>query len=216
MKLHPSLMCINWEDIKEELKKMDDTDIYGYHIDVMDGRFVPSFGLGPQDIRAVKNLTKKQIDVHLMCENPENYVNLFVDAGATMLAFHVESTHNAGDALMKIKARGIKAGVVINPATPLNQILPIIRELDYIIIMTVNPGFAGQKYLSYVDEKIKDLVSLKAKKNLSLDIYVDGAISKGKIEMLAPIGVEGFILGTSTLFGKKESYEKIIESIMNL
>jgi Pentose-5-phosphate-3-epimerase len=214
MKLHPSLMCINWENIKEELEQMNAVDIYGYHIDVMDGHFVPTFGLGPQDISAVKNLTNKEIDIHLMCETPENYIDLFANVGATMIAFHVEATNNVGNALMKIKEKGIKAGIAINPATPLNQILPIIDELDYVIIMTVNPGFAGQKYLSYVNKKIEKLVRLKNKEKLNLDIYVDGAISKDRIKILAAIGVEGFVLGTSTLFGKGESYKKIIKSII--
>lgn len=215
MKLYPSLMCINWENIKEELDRMNSIDIYGYHIDVMDGHFVPTFGLGPQDINAVSNLTNKEIDVHLMCEKPENYIDFFADAGATMIAFHAESTNNIGNALMKIKNRKLKAGIAINPATPIEQIIPIIKELDYIIIMTVNPGFAGQKYLSYVDEKIKNLMTLKEKESLDVEIYVDGAISRSKIEELSAIGVEGFVLGTSALFGKEESYKEIVQAIMN-
>ncbi len=215
MKLHPSLMCINWENIKEELDRMNSVDIYGYHIDVMDGHFVPTFGLGPQDINAVRNLTNKEIDVHLMCEKPENYIDFFADAGATMIAFHAESTNNVGNALMKIKNRKLKAGIAINPATPIEQISPIIKELDYIIIMTVNPGFAGQKYLSYVDEKIKNLMTLKEKESLDIEIYVDGAISRSKIEELSAIGVEGFVLGTSALFGKEESYKEIVQAIMS-
>lgn len=215
MKLYPSLMCINWENIKEELDRMNSIDIYGYHIDVMDGHFVPTFGLGPQDINAVSNLTNKEIDVHLMCEKPENYIDFFADVGATMIAFHAESTNNIGNALMKIKNRKLKAGIAINPATPIEQIIPIIKELDYIIIMTVNPGFAGQKYLSYVDEKIKNLMTLKEKESLDVEIYVDGAISRSKIEELSAIGVEGFVLGTSALFGKEESYKEIVQAIMN-
>ena len=215
MRLHPSLMCINWENIREEIEKMNELDIHGYHIDVMDGHFVPTFGLGAQDIRAVKSLTDKDVDVHLMCENPENYIDFFVEAGASMIAFHIEATHNIGNALLKIKKKGVKAGIVVNPATPISNIYPIIGEIDYVIIMTVNPGFAGQKYLDYVNEKISELISLKKSRNLGLSVFVDGAISKEKIENLSGIGVEGFILGTSTLFGKKEGYEEIINSLLN-
>lgn len=216
MKLYPSLMCISWDKINSEIEALNKTEIYGYHIDVMDGSFVPTFGLGVYDIKAVSNLTNKEIDVHLMINNPENHIEQFIDAGATMIAFHIESTSNAGNVLMKIKNRGIKAGVVINPATSINLIEPILSELDYVIVMTVNPGYAGQKYLNYVDTKIEQLINLIRTKRFDCEIYVDGAISEEIIERLSKYGVEGFILGTSTLFNKLEEYKEIIDRVMKL
>jgi ribulose-phosphate 3-epimerase len=207
----PSMMCANYDSLKEEVLKLDvaGTDIF--HIDVMDGSFVPNFGMGIQDVQCIRKNTTKLVDSHLMIENPGNYVDLFVSLGVDIIYIHPEADKHPTRTLGKIKAAGKMAGIAINPGTSMETIEELLPLVDYLVVMTVNPGFAGQKYLNFVNNKIERLVRLKA--NYEFKIMVDGAISPEKIDALSELGVDGFILGTSALFGKDEDYKAIIERL---
>ncbi|MFM1524351.1 MULTISPECIES: ribulose-phosphate 3-epimerase [Helcococcus] len=204
----PSMMCANFDNLKDEVSKLDEAGIDIFHIDIMDGQFVPNYGMGLQDIQSIRRSTNKKIDVHLMTMNPGNYIDLFVDLGVDIIYIHPESEIHPARTLSKIKEAGKISGIAINPGTSLSSVKDLLNLIDYLMIMTVNPGFAGQKYLDYVDEKIEEAVKLKEKYHYK--IFVDGAISPEKIENLSKKGVEGFVLGTSSLFGKEKSYSEII------
>ena len=151
------------------------------------------------------------VDVHLMVQNPADYVEKFAGMGADIIYFHPETDRHPARTLDKVRAKGKKAGIAINPGTSVETIQELLYLADYVLVMTVNPGFAGQKYLSYVDNKIKKLVTMKEEYNF--EIVVDGAISNERVEKLSELGVQGFVLGTSALFGKEDSYQKIIKNL---
>ena len=210
----PSLMCADFDNLKKEVKELDAAGTDVFHIDIMDGVFVPNFGMGIQDFVSVRNATDKLVDVHLMITNPGNYVDLFADLGADIIYIHPEADLHPARTLNKIKDKGKRVGLAINPGTSVATIEPLLHLTDYVMVMTVNPGFAGQTYLSYVDEKIEELVQLKEK--YGFEIMVDGAISPERIETLSNKEVDGFVLGTSALFGKEESYSELIPKFKEL
>lgn len=209
------MMCANFKSLEDEIKALDEAGVDIYHIDIMDGRFVPNFGMGLQDLEFIRHSTTKLVDVHLMIDNPSAYVDLFADKGVDIIYFHPESDLHPARTIERIQSKGVKAGIALNPGTALVSVEPLLSLVDYVLIMTVNPGFAGQKYLPFVNDKIKALQQFRVEHQLSFKIVVDGAISEEKIAELSQsqFGVEGFVLGTSTLFGKTESYRSIIKRI---
>lgn len=210
-KFYPSMMCADFTCLAEETKKLSQTGIDGLHIDIMDGDFVPNFGMSPEDVKAISLNTNKLLDIHLMINHPERYVKLFAELGAGRMYIHPETTSQPARVLIQIKDMGIEAGIAISPGTSISTISELLRISDYVLIMTVNPGFAGQQYLDFVDEKVKILNHFQ--KENKFEMVVDGAISPTRIKKLSEIGVTGFVLGTSSLFGKKESYGEIIKSL---
>ncbi|GAA0341922.1 ribulose-phosphate 3-epimerase [Oceanobacillus oncorhynchi subsp. incaldanensis] len=210
MLICPSMMCANFNNLQEEVKELDNAGIDIFHIDIMDGHFVPNFGMGLQDIEVIKKATDKLIDVHLMISNPGEYIELFAGFGVDIIYIHPESDKHPTRTLDKIKEKGKKAGIAINPGTSIHQIEELLSLVDYVLVMTVNPGFSGQKYLDYVDEKIMKLVNLKI--NNTFEIIVDGAVSPTVMKKLSGIGVDGFVLGTSALFGKEQKYRELINN----
>ncbi|MBK2002390.1 ribulose-phosphate 3-epimerase [Listeria ivanovii subsp. londoniensis] len=207
----PSMMCADFANLKQEVEVLDQAGSDIFHIDIMDGKFVPNFGMGLQDFETIRKLTKKLVDVHLMIMNPGDYVETFTDMGADIIYIHPEADIHPARTLDKIKQKGKKAGIAINPGTSIATVKELLPLVDYVMVMTVNPGFAGQAYLDYVDQKISEL--LTAKSNYSFEIMVDGAIAPKKIAKLSKMGVKGFVLGTSTLFGKAGSYQEIIQKL---
>ncbi|MBL1230035.1 ribulose-phosphate 3-epimerase [Enterococcus sp. BWB1-3] len=206
-----SMMCANFANLQEDTKALDEAGIDIFHIDIMDGIFVPNFAMGLQDLQLIRSSTKKKVDVHLMIENPGNYVDLFSQIGVDIIYIHPEADKQYARTLDMIKSKGMKAGVAINPGTSLDTIKEIFSLIDYLMIMTVNPGFAGQKYLDYVNPKIEEAVSYG--KLFSFKVMVDGALSPQRIEELHAVGVTGFVLGTSALFGKEKSYKEIVKEL---
>lgn len=208
----PSMMCANYDSLKEEVIKLDLAGADIFHIDIMDGRFVPNFGMGTQDVECIRKNTEKLLDVHLMIENPGDYVELFADLGVDIIYIHPEADKHPARSLEKIKGKKF-AGIAINPGTSMETIKELLPLVDYVMAMTVNPGFAGQKYLGFVNNKAKKLVDLKLE--FEFKIMVDGAISPEKINELSELGVDGFVLGTSALFRKEEDYSTIIKRLKN-
>lgn len=206
----PSMMCADFSNLKQEVENLVEARIDIFHLDIMDGRFVPNFGMGLQDVETIRKLTDQLVDVHLMIENPGEYVELFADMGIDIIYFHPEADKHPARTIDKIKGKQKKVGLAINPGTSIGMVEELLPMIDYIMVMTVNPGFAGQTYLDYVNRKIKRLVSLKC--NYDYQVMVDGAISPEKIEELSKLGVDGFVLGTSSLFGKEKSYKELVSN----
>lgn len=174
----PSMMCADFANLTQEVETLDQAGSDIFHIDIMDGQFVPNFGMGLQDFEAIRKLTKKLVDVHLMIMNPGDYVEAFADMGADIIYIHPEADIHPARTLDKIRKKGKKAGIAINPGTSIATVKELLPLVDYVMVMTVNPGFAGQAYLDYVDQKISEL--LTAKSNCSFEIMVDGAIAPKK------------------------------------
>jgi ribulose-phosphate 3-epimerase len=207
-------MCSDFDNLKREVKELDLAGADIFHIDIMDGNFVPNFGMGLQDIKTIRQNTEKLVDVHLMISNPVDYVEMFADLGADIIYIHPESDIQTTRTLEKIKNKGKKVGIAINPGTSISQVEELLTLTDYMMVMTVNPGFSGQKYLSFVDEKIEKLIHLKDKYNYK--ILIDGAVSEDVMKNLSTRGVDGFVLGTSSLFGKQKSYKELFNSFKKI
>lgn len=205
------MMCADFSNLKKETQELDQAGIDIFHMDFMDGSFVPNFGMGLQDFELVRSVTEKPVDVHLMIQEPSKYVEKFADLGADIIYIHPEADQQAARTLDIIHQKGKKAGIAINPGTSVEMIQGLLPLVDYVMVMTVNPGFAGQKYLEYTDSKIEKLLALT--NEYHFDVMVDGAISPEKVQQLSKIGVKGFVLGTSALFGKTSTYQETLEKL---
>ncbi|MFT8812171.1 ribulose-phosphate 3-epimerase [Oenococcus sp.] len=210
----PSMMCADFGNLPTEISDLEEAGIDIFHMDIMDGLFVPNFAMGLQDYAYVASQSQKPLDVHLMIKNPSDYIDMFADLGADIIYFHPETDLHPARTIGKIHAKGKKAGIAINPGTSIATVEELLPLVENVLVMTVNPGFAGQKYLTYVDKKIGKLS--KMRQSMNFQIFVDGAISLEKIQQLSLMGVQGFILGTSSLFGKKESYADIVSKIRKM
>ena len=209
--LCPSTMCIDFHNLDADVKALDEAGVDIYHNDIMDGSFVPNMTLGINDIKAIRSLTDKPMDAHLMIENPANKVDWFIDAGVDIIYIHPESERYVVKTLAHIKERGKMAGIAVNPDTSIESIEEMLNLCDYVLIMTVNPGFAGQKFIDFTKRKIEKLVGLK--QILGFKIIIDGACSPEVIRELSELGADGFVLGTSALFGKGRAYKDIMPEL---
>ncbi|WP_438347924.1 ribulose-phosphate 3-epimerase [Paenibacillus sp. FA6] len=210
-KLGPSLMCADFGNLERDIKELDKAGVDFYHIDIMDGRFVPNFTIGPDFVKTVRNLTQTPLDVHLMVEDPEKHIDLFADCGVEMISVHQESTQNLHSVLMKIKSKGIKAGVAINPGTSIEFLDYVYDLLDYIVVMTVNPGFAGQKFIPSMYEKIAKINEKIKAYNRPIEIQVDGNIGASTIPSCKENGAAMYVLGTSAVFNSNHSLEENVK-----
>jgi ribulose-phosphate 3-epimerase len=209
--LAPSLMCADFQYLAAEVARLDDAGADRFHLDVMDGVFVPNFAMGLHDVQAVRAATSRPLDCHLMVANPDLAVEVFAAARVDQIQVHVESTRQIARVLQRIRELGSQAGIAINPGTPLGEIEPILDLVSDVLVMTVNPGFAGQDYLEFVDAKIRKLVELRSERPFT--ITVDGAISRQRLLVLSSIGVDGFVLGTSALFRRPEAYRDLLDDL---
>lgn len=211
MLLCPSLMCVDYGNLRHEVKTLDAAGADIFHCDIMDGTFVPNITMGLMDVKAVRAATEKPVDVHLMVENPASKVDLFLDAGVDIVYIHPESERYVVKTLAHIKERGAAPGLVINPDTSIETVEEMLNLVDYVMVMTVNPGFAGQKFIDFTKKKIARLAALKDEYDFNL--MIDGACSPAVVKDLSAAGADGFVLGTSALFGKEIGYAECLENL---
>ena len=214
--LHMVMMCANYGNLETEVRNLEEGGIDSFHIDIMDGRFVPNFAMSLNDLTYIADTTKTPIDIHLMIEHPNNNIQLFLDhlrVGDTVY-IHPEAEYHPSTTLQKVINAGMIPGIAINPGTSVETVFEMLRIVKKVLVMSVNPGNAGQMYLPYVGKKIIKLLSLK--EDMDFEIYWDGACSADKIMEYAPKGVKGFVLGTTLLFGRTISYQEIIKNIRHL
>ena len=210
--LCPSMMCADFGNLDNEIKELEQSGIDIFHLDVMDGQFVPNFGMGLQDIEYICSHSTKPCDVHLMIMNPGDYIKKFVDLGAKIIYVHPEADVQICRTLQMIRDLGAIPGIALNPGTSFEAVRDFLVLCDYVLIMSVNPGFASQKYLEFITPKIQRFIS-EADKYGGYKVILDGACCPEKITLLSQIGVAGFVLGTSALFGKQENYDTICASL---
>ena len=214
--LMASMMCANYGRIKKEVHDLETGGIDSFHIDIMDGRYVPNFAMSLNDMRYIAGISKKPLDVHLMIEHPSNNIGLFLSnlrKGDTVY-IHPEAEYHPSTTLQRIIDAGMIPGIAVNPGTSVETVFEMLRIVKKVLVMSVNPGNAGQMYLPYVGKKITKLLSIK--EDMDFELYWDGACSAGRIKEYAPRGVKGFVLGTTLLFGKDRPYKETLRNIREL
>jgi len=214
--LNASMMCANFGHLAREITDLENADIDSFHIDIMDGRYVPNYAMSLNDMSYIARSTFKPLDVHLMVEHPSNTIELFIHnlrKGDTIY-IHPEAEYHPSTTLQKIIDAGMVPGIAINPGTSIETIMEMLQIVDKVLVMSVNPGNAGQMYLPYVGQKIEKL--LKMKEEMGFKLYWDGACSADKILTYAPMGMDGFVLGTTLLFGRGRTYGDIIKDIREM
>lgn len=210
----PSILSADFSKLGEEINAVETVGADWIHVDVMDGHFVPNITIGPVVVEAVKRATKLPLDVHLMIENPDRYLEDFAKAGSTLMTVQVEACVHLHRTVQAIKALDVKAGVVVNPATPLSAIEWVLEDVDLVLIMSVNPGFGGQKFIPQALQKIRDLKAMIRAKNPNALIEVDGGINQETIQSVAEAGADVFVAG-SAIFGSSD-YGKTISTLRSL
>lgn len=200
-KLAPSILAADFIRLGEQVRAVDEAGAQYIHLDVMDGAFVPSISFGMPVIKSLREITDKVFDVHMMVEEPGRYVEDMCRCGADLITVHAEACTHLDRVVNQIKEGGMRAGVAVNPATPLSVLDPILGELDMVLIMTVNPGFGGQKFIPYTMEKIRSLRRILTERGLAADIQVDGGISSANVREVLEAGANVFVAG-SAVFGE--------------
>lgn len=192
-----SILSADFSRLGEEVRAVDGAGADLIHVDVMDGHFVPNITVGPLVVQAVRRSTKLPIDVHLMIENPMDYVEDFVEAGADWISVHLEEDDHLDRTVSLIKDLGARAGVALNPATPIEGLFPLLEKIDFVLLMTVNPGFGGQKFISYCKSKIKKLCSHLEEQGHKTLIEIDGGVKIDNAQELARLGADIFVAGSA-------------------
>ena len=208
VKLAPSILSADFARLLEHVKEVEAAGVEYLHVDVMDGHFVPNISFGAPILKSLKGKTNLFMDVHLMIENPDNYIGDFVDAGADLINVHIEATRHVHRTIQLIKSYGVKAAVTLNPGTPLSTIEEILPELDMVLLMSVNPGFGGQSYIESSTDKIKRLKEMIDQRGLNCDIEVDGGINLNNVKKVVDAGANIIVAG-SAIFNTENIYNTV-------
>ena len=193
----PSILSADFARLADDIARVERGGAKMLHLDVMDGHFVPNLTIGPPVVECVRKATGLHLDVHLMIENPERFVTAFVQAGANSVSVHYEATYNLDAVLGMIREAGAMAGVVLNPATPVAVLEEVVEVADYVLLMSVNPGFGGQKLIPYVLQKVRKLDSLRREKGLALPIEIDGGVHKENLAEVVRAGCDWIVTGSA-------------------
>jgi len=210
----PSILSADFSKLGDEVRAIDHAGADWIHVDVMDGRFVPNLTIGPLVVDAVKKVTQKPLDVHLMIVEPDLLIPEFIKAGADFVTVHVEACTHLHRTLQLIKSLGAKAGVSLNPATPVSSIVSILDEIDLLLLMSVNPGFGGQKFIHSTYDKIRNAKEMIVKRNLATLIEVDGGVTVDNMQALSQAGIDVFVAGTAVF--KNKDYPEYADAIQAL
>ena len=214
--LTASMMCSDFGNLEREVKSLEDAGIDSFHIDIMDGRYVNNFAMSLYDMAYIAKASDIPLDVHLMLEHPRNNISLFLKElrpGDTVY-IHPEAEYHPSTTLQKIIDAGMHPGIAINPGTSVETVKEMLRIVDHVLVMAVNPGNASQMFLPYVGEKVEHLIELREK--MGFKLFWDGACGAERMKEYAYHGMDGFVLGTTLLFGKKTPYKEIIKSVRDL
>ncbi|KKY02907.1 MULTISPECIES: ribulose-phosphate 3-epimerase [Paraclostridium] len=214
IKMAPSILSADFARLLEDVKKVERAGCEYLHIDVMDGHFVPNITLGPAIVKSLRKDVNMVFDAHLMIENPDNYIKDFVDAGCDMIVVHEEACTHLHRTIQNIKSFNVKAGVALNPATPIENIKYILNDIDMVLIMTVNPGFGGQSFIGTMVDKIKELKTLIDEKGLDVDIQVDGGIKPSNVSEVVKAGANVIVAG-SAIFNSDDIEATVKEFRLN-
>ncbi len=216
--LAPSILSADFSNLNQQIRLIEMAGADIIHCDIMDGQFVPNITFGPFIVNAIRKITKLPIDVHLMIKNPDNFISEFVDAGANYISVHFEEVVHLNRTINGIKESGVKAGVVINPSTPVHSLSSILEDVDFVLIMSVNPGFGGQKFIPSSIKKINELNRMKKELNLNFQIETDGGINKDNLKDVIIAGTDIVVAGASIFNADNVSaavteFKNIISSI---
>ena len=212
--LSPSILAADFARLGEDIKAVERAGAEWLHIDIMDGQFVPSISMGIPVVASIRKATNLFFDVHIMANDPTHLIEAFADAGADLITVHVETCKNLDRTLRLIREKGCKVGVAVNPATTVATLENILELVDMVLIMTVNPGFGGQKYIPYCAEKIRQVRAMAEAKGLNLDIEVDGGINKDTIEDVLKAGANVIVAGSAVFKGDIEANARELKAVM--
>lgn len=211
IRIAPSILSANFVRLEEDIKAAENAGAHMLHIDVMDGHFVPNITIGYAVVEAIRKITSLPLDVHLMIENPDLFIKDFIDAGADFLTVHCEASVHLHRTVQVIKQRGVKAGVSINPATPVRLLENILTDLDLVLLMSVNPGFGGQEFIPFTLEKIKAVKRMITEAGIAPLIEVDGGVKIENAREIAEAGADILVMGSA--FFKSGNYSKTMETL---
>lgn len=211
----PSILAADFSNLMDEIKKVKEAKYL--HLDIMDGNFVPNITFGPDIIKSLRPHTDHIFDTHLMIDEPEKYIDTFAKAGSDIITFHAETTVHHDRIVNQVKETGCQSGIALNPATPLSLLEYLLPELDQVLLLTVNPGFGGQKFIPQMVKKIKKVKTLITKNNLDIRLQIDGGVNYNNVKKLADLGVDLFVTGSAIFKTKDPSnslsrFKKIVET----
>ena len=214
-KIAPSILSADFSHLAEEIQKVEEAGADMIHVDVMDGHFVPNLTVGPPIVKSIRKITRLPLDVHLMITNPDDYIPEFIKAGSDYLTVHVETCPHLHRTIQSIKENGVKAGVTLNPATPLSLISQILPFVDLLLVMSVNPGFGGQSFIPQVLDKIREARRMIDEMQVPVELEVDGGLKVENIKEIAEAGADIFVAGSSVFHSKdyKMTLEKMRDAI---